>query len=209
MTTHQDTVYAPALVTGDGTNQVSISDSGHLTLEGTATVWDDLRIAATATSKGAARAPGFAQLLDDGDSSTGVYAYQFDKATEEELHFAVQFPHTWKTGSTVYPHVHWCPVDTDTGNVIWGLEYTWASITGTLGNTTIITVTDAADGTAFKHQLADFDGIAGTGKTASSMMLCRVFRQAADESDTYDNDAALLEIDFHYEIDKLGDDTTP
>lgn len=36
------------------------------------------------------------------------------------------------------------------------------------------------------------------------VVVCRVYRQAG--SDTYDNDAALLEIDFHYIIDKLGED---
>jgi len=34
------------------------------------------------------------------------------------------------------------------------------------------------------------------------MLLCRVFRDIAN--DNFDDDAALFEIDFHYEIDALG-----
>jgi hypothetical protein len=151
--------------------------------------------------------PNFVKVLDNGSGSTGLYTYAFDKSAEEEAFFAVQFPHNRKSGSNVIPHVHWMPTGTDTGNVVWGLEYSWASIGATFGNSAIITVTQAGGGVADAHQIAYFDAITGTGKTSSSMMLCRVFRDATSETDTYDEDAALIEIDFHYEIDKLGDDS--
>ena len=84
-------------------------------------------------SKGGVNDPNLVQVKDNGSGSTGVYTYQFDNNTEEELFFAAQIPHAWKEGSNIYPHVHWYPTNTDTGNVIWGLEYTWANVNGTFG----------------------------------------------------------------------------
>lgn len=194
---------------GDAENNLSIDDAGTLTLNGNATVWDDLRVPLSTVQTGGILDPDFAQFKDDGAGSEGVFAYLFDKTLEEEVFFSVQMPHTWREGTNLKPHVHWCPVDTDTGAVVWGLEYTWSNIGAVFGNTTIITVTKAAGGTAYYHYLTAFDPIDATGKTASSMLVCRAFRKSADENDTYDNDAALLEVDFHYEIDKLGEDVEP
>jgi len=41
------------------------------------------------------------------------------------------------------------------------------------------------------------------------MIICRLFRDAAGTggTDSYASDVALLEIDFHYEIDSLGSAT--
>lgn len=42
--------------------------------------------------------------------------------------------------------------------------------------------------------------------TVSSMLACRLFRDAtgAGGTDDLDNDAGVLEFDFHYEIDTMG-----
>lgn len=183
--------------------------TGHLTLSGDATVWDDLRIA-TSSTRAAASAPDFVKLLDNGSGSAGVFAHHFDKTTEEQLFFALQMPHAWNEGSTIYPHVHWVTTGTHTGTVVWGLEYSASSIDGTFGNTTIITGSDAGTGTTHDHILTYIgSGIDMTGLTHSCMLQCRIFRKASDGSDTYDEDAALLEIDFHYEINQLGDNAQP
>lgn len=167
--------------------------------------WEDLRIAATSTNIGTANAPAFAKLLDDGAGSQGCYTYLFDAAAEEELFFAVQLPHSWLEGSDIFAHVHWVPTTANAGNVVWGLEYSWANIEGVYANSVLTTVTDSTDSTAKKHIMSNFPVIAGAGKTASSMILCRVYRKAADAADTYANDAALLEIDFHYRVSRVGE----
>ena len=96
------------------------------------------------------------------------------------------------------------PPTTGTGVVEWQLEYFWVNIDGTAGNTTILSLTDAGDGTAYKHQVASWSAISGTGKTVSSMLMCRIFRDGGNGSDTFTGDALLLEIDFHYQIDTMG-----
>jgi len=170
----------------------------------TATRWEDLRVPVTSTKKGGVNDPDFEQVLTDGAGSQGVYAFAFDKTSEQELFFNVQVPHNWKIGTDLCAHVHWAPKDTDTGTIQWGLEYTLAERDGVFGASTIIlSVATAAPGVALTHKelcTGDIDMSAVT--TLSPMLMCRVFRNVA--VDTYNNDAYLIEVDFHYQIDSLG-----
>ena len=125
---------------GDGgsTDFSKIEDDGTLEFNGAATVWDDIQVSAGSASRLGFTDPDWAQFQDDGSGSTGVYQLAFDNTTDEELYFTAELPHGWKLGSTIYPHVHWSPEDTNTGNVVWGLEYTISAINGTFGNSTKI-----------------------------------------------------------------------
>ena len=91
------------------------------------------------------------------------------------------------------------------------LEYTWVDIGTTFGNTNIISnnVHTPADSSlvAGRHYLTEIGDISGSGKTnVSSMLVCRVFRDAGGtlKTDDYGDLAGLLEIDFHYERDSDG-----
>lgn len=190
-------------------NYLRISSDGTLNLVGDATTWEDLRVPVTSTKLGGSKDPDFAKVLDDGDSSQGVFSYLFSNTTEEEIYFTVQLSHSWKEGSTIFAHVHWSPTSAASGGVTWGLEYSWANIAGVFGNTTLATVDDTAAEAADTHQMTDSIEIDGTGKTHSSMILCRLYRDVADDNDTYAADVALLEIDFHYEIDAIADEALP
>ena len=192
---------------GDRDNYTRIEADGTIKFVGNATVWEDLRVPMTATKGGGVREPGFAKLKDNGDGSTGVYAYWFDKTNIEELFFACQLPHSW-AGTLIYPHVHFVP-KTDGGathRVRWGLEYTWAGMGQVYGDTNILYASSAAALDAGRHYLTPFAAITpNVGQaTLSSMLVCRVFRDATHTGDDYDDDAGLLEIDFHYEINTVG-----
>jgi hypothetical protein len=166
---------------------------------------DDLRVPATATKLGGSKEPGFTTLINTTGGSTGVFAYQFDKTTQEQLFFAVQIPHDHVDGTPLIPHVHWCPTSTSTtGSVTWGLEKTFTSIDGTFSRTDISRATGACGG-KWKHTLTNFANISTTGITGySPMLLCRVFRDSTNALDTYGADAALLEIDFHFQRGSFG-----
>lgn len=208
-----------SLILGIGADNVSLDEDG-LRLNGTATAFEDLRVPTSSTKAGGSKEPTFAQLKDNGSGSQGVFIDWFDKSLEEELYFDVQLPHAWKEGTDIFPHVHWIPKTTGaSGNFVrWGLEYTWSSVNELFGDTTIIysdatsaataTVSGDAIMTADKHHISRIGvgatGIDGTNKKISSMLVCRVFRDATNGDDNYNYDAGLLEIDFHYEIDSLG-----
>jgi hypothetical protein len=202
-----------SLRTGD---YIQIRQDGTVRLFGDATTVDDLRVPVTSTRVSGSKDPDFAVFSTDGAGSQGVFAYWFDKSLEEELYFIVQLPHAWSQGSNIKPHVHWTPkTDGAEGAFVrWGLEYTWANVGGTFGNTSIVyadvssaeTATHAEDSVvlANKHYVTSLPSLDGTGKLLSGIINCRVFRDTAN--DTYSDDAGLLEIDFHYTINSFGSD---
>ena len=194
---------------GDGINNTYIEADGSLSYQGTATRWDDIKIPVTSTKKEGTKPPSYDIFKDNGSGSQGVISYKFDPDSEEELYFTVQLPHAWKEGSSIEPHVHWsAKIDVGSSSVVWGLEYTWINIGDVFNNTTILTggTPHSSVGTvsAYEHAVTEIGIINGTGKLLSSMLLCRIYRDATNPSDNFNDDAYLFEIDFHYEIDSDG-----
>lgn len=204
-----------ATTIGNGTDQVNIGADGNVTLEGGATVFEDLQVPVFSTSSGGSQPPSIAKVKDNGAASQGVFTYFFSASTEQELYFTVQLPHQWKEGSIIYPHVHWLTTsDCNSNKVRWGLEYTWVNLAGNFGNTSIIYGEDpiAVNGavTAYESAITELGGGTGidaTGKTISSFLICRIFRDATATSDNYSGSAGLLGIDFHIQKDALGSNT--
>lgn len=170
----------------------------HITL--TEPVWDDIRLSGSSLATGAA-APD--QITWIAGSNLKVKGFD-GTATTEMLYFELQFPHSYKEGTDIHPHIHWGPTNTNAGDVKWNLEYSWVNIGDTPPAPTTITLVQAAGGVAFAHKMVDFPIISGTNKTMSSMIVGRLYRNPTDVADTYASDAALLELDFHYQIDGLG-----
>ena len=164
------------------------------------TTWDDLRVSANAV-----RIQGVLNVPDwDNIGGGDLYALAFSSETMEQVFFTVQMPHSWREGTDLHPHVHWMPENDGAGDVRWGFEYEWVNIGDAYVSSTLLYSLDPAERTTLEHQLADFGDIDGTGKMFSSMLICRLFRDAAHEDDDYASDAYMLEFDFHYEIDSLG-----
>lgn len=167
------------------------------------TLWDDMRTPVSALAPGATAVdpiiygPGGNVRIRGFDGGVAV----------ESMDFTVQLPHNYKIGSDLHPHVHWCATTNNAGTVIWRLDYYWLNINGlipVLGQ--IDTGAVAASGTAWQHILSEFPDIpgspAGVPFGISSMLMCRIWRDPG--TDTYPDDAGLLEVDFHYELDSLG-----
>lgn len=174
-----------------------------------ATVWEDLRVPLNAAKAAGTKQPGWEAWIN------GLFLYWFDPSTEEEVWFAVQLPHAW-AGSAVTPHVHWTPKVTADGDPVnqtveWGLEYTWIDVGGDFAASSTIygkaSIPNDANIVANRHYMTNLPSInpSASQDGLSSMLVCRLFRNATDASDdTYENDAGLLEFDIHYEVDMLG-----
>lgn len=185
-----------------GGNYSEFEADGILQFVGDATVWDDLRVPLSTARPAGANVPTFEAFVD------GTMAFSFDDG--DEIFFAVQLPHSWLVGSTIYPHLHWSPEsDVDpSDNVGIGLEYTWTNVDDDFPAATTIT-RDVPTGVdqAFAHLIHNFDvdgieppaGVTGI----SSMLVCRFFRQAAG-SDNYTDGIFGIEVDFHYRINTVG-----
>lgn len=168
------------------------------------TQYDDVQVPVTSTKLGGSKDPSWEKVKDNGSGSQGVFSYHFSNTTEQEVYFVMQLPHGYKEASNIVAHIHWSPINANSGNVIFGIEYTWCNVDGTFGNTTLSEVTVAAGGTAYKHKVTDIVTITGTGKTISSLVLARFYRKAADALDTYESKVAVFDVDFHIQKDTLG-----
>jgi hypothetical protein len=141
--------------------------------------------------------------------SLGVFLPYFSPDVEESLMYSVQLPHTYTIGSNIRPHVHWVGPSNGTAGqeVRWGLEYTWANAGAVIGDTTIIygsTNHLAETIVADKSYITQLGTIVGAGKNISSQLICRLFRDSGHGDDDYPDFAALIEMDFHIEIDARG-----
>lgn len=160
-------------------------------------VWEDLRFPAT-------------QLKVNPATSKPVFdytniGYLYDADSTETLFLIAQIPHAWKEGSGIRPHIHWQPSSTNTGNVVWQLEYKWTNVNDTEASEwTALTVTTASSGVVGKHQVVSFAEIDGTDKKVSSILVLKLSRIGGNASDTYTGDALLREFDIHYLVDSKG-----
>lgn len=169
--------------------------------------WDDLRVTLDAGSNAA--------QVGSLTGITGPQVWFFrDNQGTEALSFTVQLPHGWKEGTTIYPHLHWIPKSTAAGNVQWNFDYTWANYDATTPEVfpAVTTSTVVATGgfTANTHMITSLTsgntGISGTGKKISSILICRIWRNAdaGNASDTYAADAGALFLDFHIMLEGYG-----
>lgn len=189
---------------GTSTDNITIDKTGHMTFNGAATVWDDVRVPANNLTTAGANDPSKVNWKGN------LITWAFDQSTMNQLFFEVQIPHGYKEGSNIYPHVHWRPLASAASatRVRWGLEYVWQNVgeEAPATTTTIYTTeqTPSENLVGYKHYLSPFAAITGKGKTISSCLSCRIFRDAANAADDFAGDAGLIEIDFHIEMDTIG-----
>lgn len=196
----------------------AIEADGTFRLDGNATVWDDLMVYPDATTKSGSYSPTWTRFAQNGGSQ-GVFLWMFDPSIEQELYFTIQIPHSYKLGTSIYPHVHWTTISgTPTGtNVTWGLEYTMIKIGGTFNSTTTLITSNTVippigtpTGTR-QHIITPFGAISGgtapNDIDVSTVLVCRLYRMVGDSNDTFSNSVGLLGFDIHYEKDTEGSRT--
>lgn len=178
-------------------NYVQVDDARGVQLFGDCTVFDDLRFPATAINPTGTIAPA--------TFDTTRIGFSFSASATNQIAIIAQMPYGWKMGSSIHPHIHWHPIDTNTGNVYWRMEYKWTNMSDAEPSAwTTVNTLDAGDGVADKYQIADLGAISGTGKALSSILKIIISRMGGEATDTYASVAILDEFDIHYEVDTLG-----
>ncbi len=189
----------------NGADSVLLDVGYGIKLSGDSTVWDDLRFPASMLAVPGSKSP---VAVTVGPATVLGFQYQGVEVNEQEVSFVAQLPHSWVEGSMVDVHVHWTPDNAETASVRWGLEYEWINYDGSVSATTTIHADQAISGSADDLFKTDFPMIDGTGKTISSLILGRLFRNSSDVADDASSTTArLLELDFHYEINTMGSRT--
>lgn len=167
-------------------------------------VFDDYLIGGTSIGVGAS-APDLAEVRN------GLFLYGFagTGVTVEQAFFTQHILHGIKAGTTPTFHVHWTHnAASPTGDVKWQIDYTIAKGYGvsTYAAPTTLSSTQTA-GAQYTHHITDDDDmpLASIAQLEpDSVIIGRVYRDPADVADTFENDAFLIQIDMHYERDKVG-----
>ncbi len=187
-------------------NNLVIEADGTLRMDSSATVWDDLRVT---LDKGQDAAKlGF---LPGASAGPEIWYFR-DVSGVEAMSFTVQLPHSWKQGTRIYPHIHWTPKSSASGNVEWNFEYSWTNydpvtpqVFPAITTNTIVVTGPFTLGTHLITPLTAANvGLDATGKKVSSVLVCRIWRNSINAADTYAADAGGISIDFHYEMDTFG-----
>lgn len=133
-------------------------------------------------------------------------AYEFVPGSVMETYVNWDLPFNWATGTDLYAAIHWSPgSSTNTGTVRWGLEFTFAAVGGTFGDTSTVYVdTTVSTSSAWKHIQAVSSPFSGSGAAPNTRFLIRLYRDGAASEDTFPDNAYLVGIDFYYRVNKFG-----
>ena len=187
---------------------LAVEADGTVRMDNEAMVWDDLRVPLSEPSTGTTK-PTWARFPYDGSGSLPFLNW-FKDSGIDEMYFLVQLPHSWKEGTDIHAHIHWVPSENGSAGPTvpcWGLQYAWLNIGETFtAYTTIYGTTTVPDEVLVKSRqyLTPLGSISGSGKKISSMLVCRIFRDGSNVTDTYGGLAGALEVDFHYQLDTFG-----
>jgi len=150
-----------------------------------------------------------ATFKPDYDYDNGEYL--FDASTTETVIGTKITKHEFKVGNGVagsntwYPHVHW--VQSDSGNVVWGLQYKMWQASDLEPEWSSVIKTTAKDFTYTSgaiHQISPFTPIdMGLITSTAVHVKVRVSRIGNDALDTYTGDARFLGFDFHVPINQI------
>lgn len=166
-------------------------------------VYDDLWPTSTDPGSGAA-APAYTAY----NGNLKGWEFVGTGVLVKELQAKWQFSHKYKEGTDCVPHIHLAvPNDGTGGDIKMYFEYTWTNIDGTIGGTATIsgTLTIAASaGLLHKKLIFNSAAISGSGKTISSIISARIYRDPADVADTFGSSVWLKSMDIHYQIDTMG-----
>lgn len=161
------------------------------------TYWTDLRVPLTSGKQGALSKPDF-------DYTNIGYLFP-NNDVAEILYIIVQMPHSWKEGTTIYPHVHWHQSADQTP--VFKLDYklynNGAAVPADYTTYTMSTKVFTYTSGTLAQISSNATGIPMTGMEISAMLLCKLYR---DDS-AYTGDCLTTEFDIHYEIDSAGSDT--
>jgi hypothetical protein len=165
-----------------------------MTMNGNATVWDDISVDPMRVKQGATDKPLFV---------TDSVAFKFIADSTEIIYGSVEMPHGWKIGSDLHPHVH--VLQTAANDTSWfALEYKWRDLgaaTDDGWHYVILNSRQLAYSSGNITQLTEGStNVLGTGHTLSSVLIFKLKRLNAYGI----TNSFVYNIGFHYEIDAIG-----
>lgn len=192
---------------GTAPNYTSFESDGTMVANGNATTFDDLSGSSLVLQQ---VGPGVSR-----NSSENTIEFVTTSNLLDYVYDNYQLRHAWKSGTTIYPHIHWEQAQNNIPNFL--IRYRWQKNGGTKTtswsdykcNTTAFTY---VSGTL--NQICYGAGIsAPVGYGISDVIEMRIFRDNANGSgvfsgaDPYTTTVGITFIDIHIESDTLGSRT--
>ena len=140
--------------------------------------------------------------------ATNMRQLQFSATTMQECFIVFHVPHDWVPGTSIHFHAHWsnATVTPNTGNVVWGFEYSFAKGFNQESFPTFqtVTVVQASPATRYRHQVAETVAVSVPTMEVDGLFLVRGFRDAANVLDTCTDAVFLHTMDIHYQSTNLA-----
>lgn len=185
------------IVWSDGTRFFTKGGAGGVT--NAPTGWDDILASANTAYQS-----GQADIV--ADDTLGGKSFKTSATTNQandHLTFTLQTPHSRKTNTDIYPHLHFWQTNADQTN-LWYCYYSIAGVGHT--NTVEIFSGPASNRMAYTsgtmHQLASFPVISGTSNGVSSIIRIKLHRQGNRGTGAI----TVTDLDCHVLKDSFGSD---
>ena len=125
-------------------------------------------------------------------------------AVNDAVYVAGHVDHDVIAGRTCYPHVHWATNGTNAQPVKWQISYTFAAghDQANFPADTIVTVEEAANGTAWRHMVTEH-AVGFAMPEVDSLFIAELKRVANGGTDNTDTVYGLF-MDLHYEVGQFA-----
>lgn len=186
--------YQQANKFGSGNNYAQFASNGHMTLNGTATVFEDLNFSPLSAGGAAATLPDYVTIGN-------VVYREFTSANNQKCGDSREFPHATKLGAVFSPHAHIFLKNGEsagTTGVTFTLYWELRQSTGTTnGSVTLSATTAQLQANANKVNVTGTD-ISGSAELGGQLTVL-LARTAGDAGDV-----VVMTYGVHYEIDTMG-----
>lgn len=124
----------------------------------------------------------------------------FKANTDERSIWTATVPEDYQAGTDIIVEIYWSPLNSDTGNVKWVLEYKSVAPGGSLsGIPATATLVQAAVGTAFSLQTTGSSlSIPAVSVTNNALLSMAVSRKGKDAADTHTGTARVHVVRIRY-----------
>ena len=159
--------------------------------------WNSISIAGSMMINDGITGPNISNIIGS------LKTYTFSHNATQELYFTLNVPHDYAEGTDIVPIITYFSTTTNQGIVVWAIDYVWVNINAALTTpTTIAGVGSVA--TIYKNITSEFNTLSGSGKTISSSIICRLYRDGTNSADTYPDNVGLISCSFKYQLSGIG-----
>lgn len=147
-----------------------------------------------------------------------IYAWAYPAGQLSEAYTTFDVPFDWASGTDLVIGIHWSPGNVPaTGNVRFGLEFTYAGSYGPDGASNIFGPTNTvyinasqASGTPYMSYLnfnEPANNFPASAVQQNMRFLVRIFRDGANVGDTFPESVFIIGTDFFYQTNRFGTST--